>query len=354
MLNFRCVCGNTLYFENTKCVRCEKELGFEPASRMLSALESSNPGEYEALQVPGNPIVRLCANYSAHHVCNWVIPASESGDYCFACKFTSVIPNLETPGNTEKWANIEAAKRRLFFTLMRLNLPLRTKAEDPTRGLDFQLLADTPAPGQPKAKVFTGHSEGIITLNILEADDAARERVRVAMHEPYRTLLGHLRHEIGHYYWNLLVDRTDWLPRFAALYGDSSIDYGGALQNYHNAGPPPDWPQHFVSAYASSHPWEDWAETWAHYLHIYDTLETARDLELGGKTLRIPEAILRPGARPEEMISAWESLSVVLNCLNRSLGLRDAYPFVIAKPVVDKLAFIHELVTANSSNQKTE
>ncbi len=343
MLNFRCLCGNTLYFENTRCVRCERELGFVPANLMLSAIEPRDNNHYEALQIPGKPAFRLCANYSAYHVCNWLVPVTDTDEYCFSCRFTSVIPNLDTPGNVEKWANIAAAKRRLFFTLMRLGLPLRTKAEEPERGLDFQLLEDKPGT-PPGEHVFTGHSDGIITLNIVEADDAAREKLRIAMHEPYRTLLGHLRHEIGHYYWSLLVDQTDWWPRFSELFGDSGVDYGVALQTYHANGPAPDWPQRFVSAYATCHPWEDWAETWAHYLHIYDTLETAEDLGLTGRTLRIPAGVVKRTEPFGEMISAWESLSVVMNCLNRSLGQRDAYPFVIAKPVVDKLAFIHELV----------
>src|SRR6202011_5238904 len=34
------------------------------------------------------------------------------------------------------------------------------------------------------------------------------------------------------------------------------------------------WRPH-VTPYASAHPWEDFAETWAHYFHMVDTLETA-------------------------------------------------------------------------------
>jgi len=344
MLNFRCLCGNTLYFENTRCVRCERELGFAPSRLILSALAPDGKGQYEALQIPGKPLSRLCANYSSHHVCNWLVPGSDPDDYCLSCRFTRIIPDLNTPGNAGKWANIESAKRRLFFTLLRLNLPLRARAQDPAHGLEFQLLADRSAAGQSESRVFTGHSYGVITLNILEADDAARERVRVDLHEPYRTLLGHLRHEIGHYYWSLLVDKTWWRPRFNALFGDDSLDYATALQSYHACGASADWSQRFVSAYASSHPWEDWAETWTHYLHIYDTLETARDLGLGAKTLRISAADSEQYAGFDEMISGWQSLSVVLNCLNRSLGLRDAYPFVIAKSVAEKLSLIHELI----------
>jgi hypothetical protein len=353
MLNFKCLCGNTLYFENTWCVRCERELGFSPAHLALTAIEPRENDAWEALQLPDKPRLRKCANYTTHHICNWLIPAGDSRDYCLSCRFTSVIPNLDVPGNIAKWAVIATAKRRLFFTLLSLKLPLRAKAEDPETGLEFQFLADNPGGGAPASHVFTGHSDGVITLNILEADDAEREKVRVTMHEPYRTVLGHLRHEIGHYFWTLLVDKTGWAPRFASVFGDPSLDYGVALNNYHAAGPPSNWPERFVSAYASSHPWEDWAESWAHYLHIYDTLETARDLELSGKTLSILASADR-NAPFEQTISAWESLSVILNCLNRSLGLRDAYPFVLAKPVAEKLRFIHELIAATGERNKAQ
>jgi hypothetical protein len=337
MINFPCLCGNTLYFENTNCVKCRRKLGFDPASMLLSPLEPGANAEFNALQVPGNPAFRLCANYSTYGVCNWLVPAQEARPYCFSCRFISVIPNLELPGNVEKWARIAVAQRRLFFTLLRLGLPLRAKADDPDAGLDFCFLADTSDDIHPKP-IYTGHKDGVITLNIIEADDAAREQVRLAMHEPYRTLLGHLRHEIGHYYWRRLVANTERLPAFTALFGDASVDYAAALKTYHEKGPTADWSERFVSAYASSHPWEDWAETWAHYLHIYDTLETAQDL--------VQKSSGRSQAPVDfdEMMRDWSSLSIGLNCLNRSLGLRDAYPFVLAKPVIDKLGLIHDLI----------
>jgi hypothetical protein len=261
-----------------------------------------------------------------------------------------VIPNLEIPGNISKWAGIAAANRRLFFTLLRLRLPLRTKSEAPEQGLEFRLLADAAEPGKSPPQVLTGHADGVITLNIMEADDAAREQIRLAMHEPYRTLLGHLRHEIGHYYWKLLVEDTDWRERLTTLFGDASVDYAKSLQAYHSNGPATNWSERFVSAYASSHPWEDWAETWAHYLHIYDTLETAHDLALGAKALPMAESGHYPEISFNKMINEWESLSVVLNCLNRSLGLRDAYPFVLAKRVVEKLRLIYELITETGAH----
>jgi len=65
--------------------------------------------------------------------------------------------------------------------------------------------------------VLTSHCNGLITLNIAEADDAERERRRVKFHEPYRTLLGHLRHEVAHYYWDRLIANSKWLSGFSRL-----------------------------------------------------------------------------------------------------------------------------------------
>ncbi len=353
MINFKCSCGNTLYFENTKCVNCDKELGFVPTKLALSPIERSPDGVYVASAFPERPSFRLCRNYSEHHICNWLVPESDESPYCLSCRFTSVIPNLDVPGNLEKWAGIAAAKRRLFFTLIRLGLPLHTKAEDAKNGLEFRLLADASEPGKKSPQIFTGHADGVITLNIIEADDAAREHVRLAMHEPYRTLLGHLRHEIGHYYWMLLVQGGKSEEDFKALFGDPSIDYSQSLQSYHNEGPATNWAQRFVSAYASSHPWEDWAETWAHYLHIYDTLETAWDLGLKGRSLRIADKPHHPLPPFDDMMKEWASLSVVLNCMNRSLGLRDAYPFVLAPSVIEKLRFIHQLINESTSSESS-
>ena len=186
------------------------------------------------------------------------------------CRLTCVIPDLAINGNREKWYRLEVAKRRLIYSLRRLGLrPFGTSA-----GMDlrFEFLADSPEPNGPK--VLTGHNEGRITINIAEADDAkARER-RLTMHEPYRTLLGHFRHEIGHYYWDRLITESDLIEPFRELFGDERQDYALALKHYQQ-GPSADWQNYYVSAYASTHPWEDWAETWAHYLHMTDALETA-------------------------------------------------------------------------------
>ena len=208
-------------------------------------------------------LYRLCENYSKQKVCNWAVPVESGEALCASCRLTSVIPDLGVDGNREKWFRLEAAKCRLLYSLNRLNLPLTGKGGEDGMDVRFEFLADSPQPDGPK--VLTGHSAGRITVNVAEANDAEREKRRVAMHEPYRTLLGHFRHEIGHYYWDRLIDKSERLEPCRALFGDERADYAEALQRHYKQGPPSDWQLHYVSAYASTHPWEDWAESWAHY-----------------------------------------------------------------------------------------
>lgn len=212
-------------------------------------------------------------------------------------------------------------------------------------GLAFAFMEDS-----PDQKVFTGHENGVITLNIVEANEVERIRHKADLGEPYRTLLGHLRHEIGHYYWDLLISNTDWLPKFRALFGDDTQDYTLALQNYYNGVPPANWNQNFISMYSTAHPWEDWAETFAHYLHMMDTLETAYafglavDPTVGEKNMEADY-----GKDPykissfDKIIKMWMPLTFALNSLNRSMGHQDFYPFVISPAVEKKLAFIHSV-----------
>ena len=269
---FECqACGQPLYFENSRCESCGRRLGCLPAIQEISALEPKE-GQWKALAAPGSR-VRFCRN-ADHDACNWLIPMEDDHPYCTACRHNRTVPDLFVERNLRRWRSLETAKRRLFYTLLKLDLPLVTRAEDP-QGLAFDFLAD-PAENSPDTpSILTGHDNGLITINIAEADDAERERRRHSMGEPYRTLLGHLRHEIGHYYWNVLVRNDPSLERFRQIFGDERQDYGEALKVHYAKGPKDDWQEEFVSAYAASHPWEDFAETWAHYLHIVDTLETA-------------------------------------------------------------------------------
>jgi hypothetical protein len=287
---------------------------------------------------------RLCENAYACG-CNWLVDMEDQSPFCLCCRHNRTVPNLMAPNNREAWAKIEKAKRQLFYSLLRWDLPMPTRSEDFSRGLAFDLLADG------AQKVMTGHEDGLITLNIAEADDAERESRRVAMAEPYRTLLGHLRHEIGHYFWDRLVRDEGRQESFRAVFGDEWLDYDAALQRHHANGAPADWANAFISAYATSHPFEDFAETWAHYMHIVDTLETANAFGLSVKPRDADDEHLRiyvvfdpyRDGGIDDLVGAWTPVTVALNCLNRSLGQPDVYPFVLSKPGIEKLGFIHEL-----------
>ena len=263
---FECqACGQALYFENVLCESCGRKLGYLPNLATLSALEPE--GDRWRALADGGAQYRHCANV-AHESCNWLIADDSDEHFCLACRHNRTIPNLSEVRNLQLWRKVELAKHRLFYSLLRFRLPLVTKSKDPS-GLAFDFLV---AEGQP---VMTGHLDGTITINITEADDAHREKQRGEMGEPYRTLLGHFRHEIAHYYWDRIVRDHMAIERFRDIFGDEREDYDAALQRHYAQGAPADWSQKFVTSYASSHPWEDFAETWAHYFHIVDTLETA-------------------------------------------------------------------------------
>ena len=294
---------------------------------------------------------RLCANYTEQDVCNWAVPGATSAALCESCRLTSTIPNLAAAGNREAWAKLETAKRRLVYALLNLALPLRDKLQEPERGVEFRFLNDAINGYGDRSRVLTGHDNGVITINVAESDDVYREHQRLSHHEPYRTLLGHFRHEIGHYYWDRLIRDTKYLEPFRAMFGDERADYDTALKTYYASGPPDDWQEKFISVYASAHPWEDWAETWAHYLHIQDTLEVALEFSLVDRQVAL-ESKSTPlqswfGLREksfEEKIEAWSELTIALNSINRSMGLRDVYPFVLSDAVVAKLRFISEVI----------
>ena len=255
---------------------------------------------------------------------------------------------------------MELAKRRLVYSLLSLRLPVNNKIHDPVNGLAFRFLSDIANPDGSVNRVLTGHDNGTITLNIAEADDAFREKTRLAMNEPYRTLLGHFRHEIGHYYWDRLVRGTEKIDVFRKLFGDEQTDYGAALKDYYARPVLPNWQDNHISAYSTAHPWEDWAESWAHYLHIYDTLEVANDFGLKGKSIRkglgakqIPVGSAKPD-QFEATIEEWLKLVVVLNSINRSMGHHDLYPFVLSFSVIEKLRFISELITSSAVSEPAQ
>ncbi len=352
-------CDQLVFFENTVCVKCGNTLAYLPDLADMGSLSPAGENLWRSpLPVTEGRLYRLCENYTAHNVCNWVVPEEDPNIYCQSCRLTRVIPNLSRPAHKEAWYKLEVAKRRLIYSLLVLGCPLESKLEQPESGLAFEFLADPEIEGEPK--VLTGHADGVITLNIAEADDLERERRRLGLHEPYRTLLGHFRHEVGHYYWDRLIKGSPRIDDYRELFGDERQDYAQALQHHYNFGPRADWQDRHVSAYASVHPWEDWAETWAHYLHMTDTLETASACGLTLRPGRANEPTLKepPPALPDarftafdRLIDAWYPLTYVLNNLNRGLGLPDGYPFVLSPPAVEKLKFVHETVNPDSTRE---
>ena len=333
MRQFYCHCGQPVFFDSEYCLGCGSRVGFDPLHGAMLALTPAD----RAWQDASGQAYRLCDNGTAYAVCNWVFPATDNHHLCQGCRFNRTVPNQSLPGNRERWHRLEEGKKRLLYTLIQLGIPLENGWDYPRKGLLFDFIEDERSTAVfAETFVHTGYRAGVITINTLEADDAEREMQRLSMNENYRTVLGHMRHESGHYYWQRLNPDDALRARFSAVFGDESQDYGAALDRYYEDGPRQDWRLQFISAYASAHPSEDWAESWGHYLHIYDALETAA---AHGLTDAWP-ADMAIGAR----IELWRGLSVSLNELNRSVGKRDAYPFVLNEAVAGKLAFVDEVI----------
>lgn len=355
MKTFHCdKCAQQVFFENTSCISCGSMLGFVPEQLKVSSFELDGIGNWRSL----NPLdngrrFKQCENYQKEQVCNWMLDATDEHEHCESCQLTTVIPTLDNDKNHVYWHRLESAKRRLLYSLSALNLKPLSKDDDEDTGLAFQFLEQI-----GDEQVLTGHDNGLITLNIAEADPSHRERAREQMHEPYRTLLGHFRHESGHYYFDRLIVGSEWLEGCRAVFGDERQDYSESLKRHYENGPPPDWDQSFVSSYATSHPWEDWAETWAHYLHMIDTLDTAHACGVSLKPRKAAEPALEISASPmkiqsfDELIADWFALTYVLNSLNRSVGMPDSYPFTLSTPVLDKLRFVDKVVLAQAHKPK--
>jgi hypothetical protein len=352
-LSFQCRCGRPVYFRNSLCLGCQTPLGFDPATLRVVALEAGPaPATWKKAESSGDdPTWRRCENFDSPAGCNWLVPVDDEETLCRSCRLNRTIPNLDDEANREAWRKLELAKRRLVSQLLSLGLPVKSKvSEDAERGLMFDFLRSPPE----GPRVLTGHASGLITMNVDEADDANREKIRNAMHEPYRTLLGHFRHEVGHYYWDHLIWDTPWLDKYRALFGDEREDYAAALKRNYEQGPPADWADRFISSYASSHPWEDWAESWAHYLHVVDSLETAMGFGLSGEDVESAiepfkiEDLYDPEAPDAKrvilLVNSWVQLTTVLNELARSMGQPDFYPFVMSRPVLKKIHFIQMVV----------
>lgn len=354
MKTFSCTCGNPLYFENTLCLKCHWEVGFDPAGLDMHRLDDATS-------------FKRCANgTSPLMACNWLVPKDGTQAFCVSCSLSRLIPNLSSPNTMQLWIKMEAAKRRALFSMLSLGVPLQPLPDPHAMGalneqgqmvpleLSYRLLQPL-----PNAPVITGHDAGTITLNLEEADDVIRERNRINLNEPYRTLLGHFRHEIGHYYWSMWFEndskRDEVLGAFRELFGDERQSYADAMNAYYRNGPQPGWQERCISAYSTMHPWEEWAETWAHYLHMIDALESFESLGLRKSATMPKETIEKiaplpapfhkaPVAEFSDKLQTWLEITPAINELSSSLGHNMSYPFVVSPPVVRKLFFIHCMV----------
>lgn len=337
MQQFQCQgCGGALYFGNRQCLRCGRLTAYLPDARRMVALDCA---------LDGSPVPLLsgfdrrrwahCANRVAQDICFWLVDRDEGQAFCRSCRLSTLIPNLSDPVNVERWGLVEAAKQWLIHSLLDLGLPFERHASG-AAPLEFHLLS-----AEPGKAVITGHKDGLITVDIAEADDAERARRRTRLRETYRTLLGHLRHEVGHYFWQVLFAEPGFAVAFRALFGDERVDYAQSLRRHYDFGAPADWQTSWVSAYASSHPWEDWAESWAHFMHMADAVDTAHAHGLrlaSGAEDRIGVDAWPPDGA--QLLRHWHPIALLINDLNRAVGMPDAYPFVVSNKAREKIEFV--------------
>lgn len=315
---FTCKCGQSLFFGNEYCAQCGAEIGFDPKALTL-------------VSVARRSDLKRCSHYHSPLKCNWLVPADDALEQCESCRLTRTLP----PGtaNAERLSKLEVSKRRWLYGLLRLGLRPVSHHQQPEGGLAFDFLEDEPG----GKRVLTGHAGGVITLNVAEADPVERVIAREHLNEQYRTLVGHFRHESGHYFWDQLIRDTRHLAPFRKLFGDEQEDYAEALKRHYAESETDAWQGDFISHYAASHPWEDWAETWAHYLHLTDTMETAASFNMSAEWGVLIEDF-------DRLIAGWGEVAIMLNELTRSMGLNDGYPFVLQPPVISKLAFVHKVI----------
>lgn len=337
-------CAHPLFFENERCEKCGYLTGYFSENREMRSFEL---GLLRLESTIDGKTFRFCKNKD-FGVCNWLIPVEKQEGFCPACELNRIIPNLSDQRNFQKWQKLEAAKHRLIYQLELLKLPFISKLKDGNRGLCFDFLSRSPNHNR-----MTGHASGVITILLEEADSVHLEKMKSELLEPYRTLIGHFRHEVGHYFWDqLIATDAERLAHFRDVFGDERKNYSQALLTYYQSKNQIDWQGEFISQYASSHPWEDWAETWANYLHIMDMAETSFSFGLSANPNALEESSLRgkidfdPYLNPdfEQIFNAWFPISFAINSLNRSMGIPDAYPFVINSAVIGKMKFIHNLL----------
>lgn len=374
MKTFKCSCKDQqiLFFESSHCTACDRTVGINGNFDKVEPYDFDiKSGQYF---IAAQPKIRYqkCDNHAEYQACNGMVnmntfvPSEIEGEVlCFGCRFNEIIPDLSVVEHIPLWIKMETAKRRAIYTLKALSLPLLNTNQNPESGLSFDFTTDRDVTDhfvstlKNYEAVFTGHDSGHITINLAEANEVARSQTKLAMGERYRTLLGHFRHELGHYYFGKLILG---FPEKHALckqyFGDDELDYQEALDIHYKNGSPENWSENFISEYATMHPYEDWAETWAHYMHIMDTLETAKHFNITGSTsenlddtekvedLNLPQGASFFSAQTSisGILDTWIDFAVILNSLNRSMGLNDAYPFVLTDSVRTKLSFIHHAI----------
>ena len=345
MQTFPCVCGATLFFENSMCLNCGREAGWCPSCAAIVPLDPDGDGQYRCARPGCGRTLAKCANYRDFNVCNRMVGAGgPPSQFCGVCRYNHTVPDLSVEGNARKWARLEAAKRRMFYNLDLLSLPYGNDADGFPLPLGFDFKADLiPADadrheGESEGEqVYTGHADGLITINIKEADSVEREKARVSFNERQRTLIGHFRHEVGHYYWQLLVQDRDEAACVAVFGDHNDPTYSDALDSYYKNGPKDDWRGAFVSPYATMHPWEDFAETFAAYLDLAGVLDTAAWNGMGRWRVL-------PGSAIEPLVEEYARVGTNMTEMNRTMGLPDYVPKTFGHGVMPKLRYMHDLV----------
>ena len=335
MRDFACPqCGQRLAFENSMCLSCRSDVAFDPARTTFVLVDA------DGVALDTATPHRRCANQH-RSACNWVVDDADGNPLCRSDRLTRTLPPEDDSEAMAAYADAEQAKRRLVVELLELGLPIVGRDADPQTGLAFDLKSSR------NEQVLTGHANGLITLNLAEGDDVHREQLRISMGEPYRTVLGHFRHEIGHYYFFKLIGTGPLRADFEELFGDPDASYQDALDRHYSEGPPAGWESDFVSSYATMHPAEDWAETFAHYLHIRDTIDTAAAFGFAPSGAALDREL--PGETGfDRLIQLWLPLSWSLNMINRSMGHKDLYPFVLPAKVLTKMTLVHRAVSATT------
>lgn len=351
MKNFSCGCGATVYFESNHCVACKSELGWCLSCNTLRSIAADANDQYHCGEPTCGKPLSKCHNYATEQVCNRCVETEAIGEgqiLCNYCKYNETIPDLSIKGNREKWHRIELAKRRLLYTLDLLGLPYGTAAENFPVPLSFDFKGDATQKRtlwfnmNKVEQVYTGHASGKVTINIREADNVERERARMSFGEAHRTIIGHFRHEMGHYFWDVLV-KNQCEAECVAVFGDHfDPDYGTALEIYYQNGAKENWKKNYISGYATMHPWEDFAESFATYLDMISVL----DIAFHADELYAVEPTQASFA---DISKHYSKLGLLLNEMNRAMGLLDLVPEVHTAGILKKVEFIHDLLSNAAS-----